>query len=293
MVKKKNGDSVGIILVLISSLSVAFLPNSAKLVFSNGVNASTLLFARAGLGVTLLGLILLVTKNSFSLPRHLIFPSLISGLLALAMIATLYEAIGYINVGLSILILSLNPVLIAVYSHVRGTYFISLRQSFCIFFMIIGLALLVLGDVNKISIYGVLISFISTFCAVLITLISSKSTNKIGSTRTNFYLNLWGLLAMVLVLVFQKNLSVPVSYIGWSGIAVNGLCYVMAWSFFLEGAKRIGVTRAAILTSTDPLYAAIIALFLFNETLVAIQWTGFSLVILALCFFEVFKDKKV
>jgi len=67
----------------------------------------------------------------------------------------------------------------------------------------------------------------------------------------------------------------------------------MAWSFFLEGAKRIGVTRAAILTSTDPLYAALIALFLFNEKLGFIQWAGFFLVILALCLFEVFKDKKV
>jgi len=159
--------------------------------------------------------------------------------------------------------------------------------------MVIGLALLVVGDTKEISIYGVLISFISTFCAVLITLNSGKSTNKIGSTRTNFYLNLWGLLAMVLVLLFHRNLFIPINYIGWSGIAVNGLCYVMAWSFFLEGAKRIGVTRAAILTSTDPLYAALIALFLFNEKLGTIQWAGFFLVILVLCLFEVFKDKKV
>jgi drug/metabolite transporter (DMT)-like permease len=55
--------------------------------------------------------------------------------------------------------------------------------------------------------------------------------------------------------------------------------------------QRIGATRASMLTSIDPVFAAIIAFLLFNQFFSPVQWFGFFLVILAIFSFEYFKQK--
>ena len=194
---KINSDLIGIFYILLASLSVAILPNSAKFAMSDGAGMITLMVTRGIIGLVLLISLLLITRTSFFLPKSLILISIINGLLALGMIAALYAAIIYIDISLSILILCLFPVVIAIISHLRGVEIVSLIQWLCILFVLIGLSLLILSDKSSVSFLGIFFSLIGMIFAVIITFLSEKMTNEIGALTTTFYLNAWGLLISV------------------------------------------------------------------------------------------------
>ena len=100
---------LGIGYVLVASLTVALLPNTAKLALNDGVNTSTLLLFRGFVGLIVLSLLLLVTKNRPSLPKHLRLQSIIAGLSAGFFIIGLYLAIQSIEISLALLLLYLYP----------------------------------------------------------------------------------------------------------------------------------------------------------------------------------------
>ena len=196
---KINSDLIGIFYILLASLSVAILPNSAKFAMSDGAGMITLMVTRGIIGLVLLISLLLITRTSFFLPKSLILISIINGLLALGMIAALYAAIIYIDISLSILILCLFPVVIAIISHLRGVEIVSLIQWLCILFVLIGLSLLILSDKSSVSFLGIFFSLIGMIFAVIITFLSEKMTNEIGALTTTFYLNAWGLLFLLIM----------------------------------------------------------------------------------------------
>jgi hypothetical protein len=110
----------------------------------------------------------------------------------------------------------------------------------------------------------------------------------IGSGPTNFHTNLWGLICLLglLLLPLELDLMFPTSPVGWSAIFCNGLFYVVGYFLFFEGARRIGVTRASLITSVEPLFAALLPMSLFNQTLTALEWAEFFIVFVGLFYFE-------
>jgi drug/metabolite transporter (DMT)-like permease len=291
MNRKINDELIGIVFILLASLSVAILPNSAKFAMSDGAGLITLMVTRGVIGLILLISLLIITRSSFFIPKSLILISIVNGLLALGMIAALYLAILYIDISLSILILCLYPVVIAIISHLRGAEFVNKIQWFCIMFVLIGLSLLVLSDKSTVSLPGIFFSLAGMIFAVIITFLSEKMINEIGALTTTFYLNAWGLLFLLLILLFVSDYVPPQSTMGWAAMALNGVFNIGAWVFFFAGMQRIGPTRASMLTSVDPIFAAILAYLLFNQFFSTFQWVGFVLVIVSLFCFEYFKKK--
>ena len=284
-------EFIGIIFILLASLSVALLPNSAKFAFSEGTGMMTLLMARGLIGLFMLTSLLIITGSSFHLPRSLVLISIVNAILALGMIVALYFAIYYIAISLSILILCLFPVVIAIILHFQGLEYVSLIQWIFITLVLIGLSLLILNDDSSISILGIFFSVMGMICAVITTLLSNKLTNQIGALTTTFYLTLWGFIILLLLLFFTNDYSPPQTKLGWVAIFINGTFNIGAWAFFFAGMQRIGATRASMLTSVDPIFAAIIAYILFDQFFSSIQWIGFFLVIVSLVGFEYFKKK--
>ena len=291
MKQSPRKEFTGIFFILLASLSVALLPNSAKFAFSDGAGMMTVLMTRGVIGLFLLTSLLIITRSSFFLPKALIIISIINAILALGMIVALYLAIHHIDISLSILILCLFPVVIAIILHIQGLEFVNSIQWTCIFLVLIGLSLLILNDESTISLLGIFYSIMGMICAVITTLLSNKLTNKIGALTTTFYLTLWGFIILLLLLLFTNDYSPPQTNLGWVAIFINGTFNIGAWAFFFAGMQRIGATRASMLTSVDPIFAAIIAYILFDQFFSSIQWIGFFLVIVSLVGFEYFKKK--
>ena len=124
-----DSEAVGIAWLLLSSLLVAFLPNTAKLAYAGCANAATLLLLRGFIGVGLLGLGLVLSGKTMTLPRRLILPSLLAGAGAAGFVYGFYNAILTLEVGLAMLIVYIYPVLIGLYEHVLGRMRIGVSRT--------------------------------------------------------------------------------------------------------------------------------------------------------------------
>ena len=289
MDRDTRNDPVGLGLVLLASLAVAVLPVSAKLSFADGAGLMPLLLGRGVIGLMLMALMVWLLDASFALPRRLLGLSVLSGLLALGFVATLYLAVTYIEMGLTVLILYLFPVVVALIAHFRGSTVVTGRQWAAIVLLLIGLGLLILRGGALPALPGLGLSLMAMLFTVALVFVAGHLTDEIGPATMNFYMVLWGLLALLLAAPFVSGWALPAGPTGWIAMGVNGSCYVVAWFAFFAGAQRIGVVRASVLGSADPLIAALAGLWVFQEHLSPQEWVGFGLALSALVAFELWK----
>jgi hypothetical protein len=79
--KLKKSEASSVVIMLVSSVSIAFLPTSEKLAFNYETTVTALLLARLLIGLLLLSLFLFSTGEKFSLLRSLVLPVLFLGFL--------------------------------------------------------------------------------------------------------------------------------------------------------------------------------------------------------------------
>ena len=99
----------GVVLVLISSLCFAFVPNSAKIALDEGTSLSFLLVSRYAIGVALLLPIMFLTKTKLAVPNYLAPRIIKASVLALGLIWATYHAVEFLDVGLVLIILYSFP----------------------------------------------------------------------------------------------------------------------------------------------------------------------------------------
>ena len=73
---------------------------------------------------------------------------------------------------------------------------------------------------------------------------------------------------------------------GFIALIFNGTFYVLSYTLFFIGSKIIGITRASVLASVEPLLATLIAMAVLKQFLSLTESIGFIIVLMALYFFE-------
>ena len=77
-----------------------------------------------------------------------------------------------------------------------------------------------------------------------------------------------------------EGLRIPQSLIGWELVATVGIVpTAAAYLLYLAGLKLIDATAASVFAIVEPLTAAILAFFIFQETLSFASFVGFGLII--------------
>jgi drug/metabolite transporter (DMT)-like permease len=66
--------------------------------------------------------------------------------------------------------------------------------------------------------------------------------------------------------------------LGWLA-AIAVVCTVVAVSLFFAGLKRVGPTRASIISTAEPLTAVLLAFAVFGESMTLLQLAGGALVV--------------
>jgi drug/metabolite transporter (DMT)-like permease len=276
----------------VAAFSVAVLPNSGHLAFENGTNMITLLVGRGLIGTVVLTILMFLTRSQFKLSQMNLIRSVISGCASIGFVFCVYSAILHIDIGIATLILYLYPIAIAVISYFLGKATLSFIQIVSIGAVLIGLALLVVGGEGSVFVVGILFAFASMLFTVVIVFQVGALTEDMGLMPANFYMTLWSSIILMLAVPFTNGLMMPQNVNALLGVGLNGVFYIFAWLAFFAGVQRIGLVRASVLSSIDPLFAALMALLLFNQTLGGVQWVGFGLVLLSLAVFELNKKQK-
>ncbi len=291
MHKNKFNGFDGIVIVLLSSICFAIVPNSAKIALDNGSSLMLLLFSRCLIGMLLLIPLIFFQKKTFFVSRSLIIPTVFTSLTSVILIAATYHAIEFLDVALVFMILYLFPVGIAMISHYRKEDYIQVKQWISILFIMLGIGFMVLDTSFTANIYGFAISIFGLFFMLIFIYSSGKLTNQIGSGTMNLHINFWSTFFLALIIISTDlTLELPTNQIGWVAIVCNGFFYVLSYVLFFEGSQKVGIVRTSVISSTEPLFVAIFALLFLNQSLTRYETLGFSIVLVSLYFFEKFKS---
>lgn len=291
---KLSKNHVGILMVLVSSICFAFVPNSAKIAMEEGSSLFFLIASRYAIGACFLLPVFFITKTSFRVPTRLIWRVVVAGFLALCLIAATYHAVNFLDVGLVLLILYSFPLGVALISHLRGKERISQNQWICMTMVMVGLVIMIFDGQTKINLYGLAVSFFGLFCFVFFILQSNALAEDIGSSSLNFYLSISGLALLAFLFLLSPQsmaLAMPASDKGVMAIFSNGFFYILSWVLFFEGSRIVGATRASLMACLEPLFAALLAMFFLGQILSVVEWIGFFTVLVSVYLFERFGTK--
>lgn len=98
----------------IAAASYGLNPLFALPLYADGMGADSVLFYRYAFGLVMLGVMMLVQKQSFALRRCEVLPLVIMGLLFSFSSLTLFLSYNYMDAGIASTILFVYPVLVAI-----------------------------------------------------------------------------------------------------------------------------------------------------------------------------------
>ena len=285
---------LGVILVIISSICFAFVPNSAKIALDEGTSLSFLLVSRYAIGVALLLPIIFLTKTKLAVPNYLVPRIIKASVLALGLIWATYHAVEFLDVGLVLIILYSFPIGVALISYFKREILINFQQIACMFLLLFGLWTMIYEEGVSVNLYGLVISFAGLICFIFFIVSASKIADTIGSTVLNFYICLIGLSVLLTVILLHSGItmSVPTTLKGKLAVASNGVFFILSWVLYFKGAKFIGATRASFLACLEPLFAALLAILLLDQLLSTKEWAGFFVILSSVLIFEILSGAK-
>lgn len=296
-------QTVGVLLVIVSSLCFAVVPNSGKIALNEGASLFVLIITRYAIGAVLLLPVVAFSKATLRVPPPQRRRLIITSIYALLLLMATYHAVYHLDIGLVLLILYSFPIGVALIARVKGKEHLSPRRWLCMGLVMVGLGIMIIDGIGDINLYGVFISVLGLIAFVLFIDTSSELAVEIGSSTLNLYISLTGLVVLALAYGVDMTLGIamgstatgstgvipiamPDSGRGITAIWTNGVFYIVSWVMFFEGAQIIGATRAALMACVEPLFAALLALVLLGQHLSVVEWTGFFIVLGAITAFE-------
>ncbi len=269
----------GVALVVISCLVIAFVPSFAKLAYEGGATPQAVIAARYPVSLLVLIAIALISGSSLRPVRSTLRNSVVAGAFALIVGFGFMGSVAFIDVSLAILIFYLHPIFIGIYGHFAGSHRLNRGQIVAAFAAMLGLALALAVDFDRLNPVGLGLAFMGAVGATVMILVNSRTTVEIGSIRANLQMTVFAGILMALVVPVIGNVELPQTGLAWFGLIGAAAGITIGFLLFFSAVPALGPTRATLITILEPVVGILIALLLFAEHLSPVQWLGVVLVV--------------
>jgi drug/metabolite transporter (DMT)-like permease len=275
----------GILLILLAVSGLSFFPIFTHFMSDNGLESQDIATWRFLVSAPLLWLIVLMRGGRASgepLPR---WSLLAVGTLLAVEALTGIRGLQLIPAGVFVLLFYSNPAMVAVINLVRGerlgkTVWLALVMT------TIGIALtlpdLSAGLAQTQNAEGAALAIFSAFVIALYLVLLNhflRGTN--DSSRATAYTTTGALLPL-LGLMLVRPLTIPSNPTTWAlvlGFALVSTVFPMI--AFTAGIQKLGASRAAIVSTVEPLLTLIWSFLLLGEKLLPIQIVGGALIFIS------------
>ncbi|MBL4930391.1 DMT family transporter [Clostridium paridis] len=207
---------------------------------------------------------------------------------------TYFAAIKHGNAATATILQYLSPVVIACYLAIRSRKLPSLHEIIAISLAMLGTFLIITkGDIHNISISKLALfwGILSAFAAAFYTLQPRPLIAKYSST----VIVGWGMLIGGIAFSFVKqpwdtsgtlsvNSILAIIFVVLFGTLIAFYCY-------MESLKYIDPTEASILSSVEPLSAALLSVVWLHVSLGIIEWLGIICIIITIMILSYVKNK--
>lgn len=271
----------GYLFVILSAVIYGLMPLMAKFIYMDGVNPVTLVFLRNILAMPVLLLLSLGTKNAlrtdFKTFGKISFVA-IMGCCVTPLL--LFVSYNHIPSGSSTVIHFVYPAIVVVGEWLVLKSKLYTGQLLSVILCIAGIALFYNPSegINAVGGSYALLSGI-TYATYVISLNLLKNKN-IPVFTLGFYVALVCSIVMLFVCIITKSLALPATLIGWLLSVLFALALnVGSVLLFQKGTFIIGGSKAAILSTFEPITSVFAGTVILNETLSSFTVIGTVLVI--------------
>lgn len=289
MKKLSKNAIIGYPAGIITGITYGLNPLFAVPLMKNGAATESILFFRYFFAVLLLGLFLMLRKQSFKVSGKQIGVLFILGLLYTSSSVFLFEAYEYIASGLATTLVFLYPVLVAIIM-----VFLKVVPSWPVWLAIAatfgGVLIMTQSDgTQTINPIGVLLSIASALVyALFIVIINrSKTIAGISNTLLTFYALTVGAIVFVGKIIssdtaITAGITTGADWLNLVGLAL--LPTIVSTATLAIASRNIGATKASVLGVFEPITAIVVGTLMFGEPLTTNIIVGISIAMVAVTF---------
>lgn len=273
---------------IITGVTYGLNPLFAMPLLMAGAAVQSVLFFRYGIAVLLLGIYLLMRRQSFRVNVSQAGVLLLLGLLYTSSSLLLFEAYQYIASGLATTLVFLYPALVAVIMVFLGKIpswpvWLSIAATFA------GVVIMTAGDNGAMNPAGIWLSIGSALAyAVFIVIINrSRVIAGIPDTLLTFYVLVVGAfvffgIAACSVIPLTAHLESVSALLNLTGLAL--LPTIVSTATLAVATRNIGATKASVLGVFEPITAILVGTIAFGEALTPGIIAGIIISVIAVTF---------
>ncbi len=289
MKKLSKNAIIGYPAGIITGITYGLNPLFAMPLMKNGAATESILFFRYAFAVLLLGLFLLLRKQSFRVSGKQIGVLFVLGLLYTSSSIFLFDAYEYIASGLATTLVFLYHVLVAIIM-----VFLKVVPSWPVWLAIAatfgGVLIMTQSDGSQtINPIGVLLSIASALVyALFIVIINrSKAISGISNSLLTFYALMVGAIVFIGKILssdtaITAGITTGADWLNLVGLAL--LPTIVSTATLAIASRNIGATKASVLGVFEPITAIIVGTLMFGEPLTTNIIVGISIAMVAVTF---------
>ena len=247
-------------------------PLFAMPLMKSGASVESILFFRYSFSVIMLGVWLVLTRESFRISFKQSIRLLILGLLFTTSSLTLFESYKFIPSGLATTIVFLYPVFVAVimvFMRVCPTWqvWLSIMLTF------VGVMILSKSDsTHIIQTKGIVLAMASALAYAMFIVIINRSMaiRKVSNTKLTFYALMVGMVVFFTKSVISGGFDSMLRVFEIRGSVVNLLLLailptIVSTATLALSTRKIGATKASVLGVFEPVTAILVGALAFSE----------------------------
>ncbi len=272
----------GVPYILVGSIGYALLPVWVRWLEPSGLSPLDLTFWRYLIAVPAVWLLLTLMNTPTPVKPMPYRGLLLLGVILASSALTAFIGLQLMPVPTYALLIYSFPAQVVVINFLRGERMA--RRSWLALLMTSSGIVLTLygvgGGFASIGGEGVLVAFLNAFFIALYFLVNNHVMRDHQALERAGAWAITGALLVILPVSLLAMVTFPPDALSWALLTGLALCStVMPIFMYMTGIKRLGASRAAILSTSEPVLTALLALLLLGEVLQPLQLPGGALIL--------------
>lgn len=267
----------GMVFAFVTACGLGAITTIAKIFYSAGGDAISLMLVRHFIATLAFGLLLLVRRDRFSVDKPQRLPLLLIGLAWSGGMICYLSAVETLSVSLGVLIFYTYPLLVLAWSILNRQLKASPALIGLFIGAFVGLYLALSGSEIKVDNNGVLFAVAASCGAAFTFICGARVAPTLSPLLMTFWINAAGLLLITPMLL--DGISIPFVTDGMIALAAATLFYLVAILSQFEALARLPAARAAFLLNLEPVVSILLAYLVLDEILSLMQVSGVIMVI--------------
>jgi drug/metabolite transporter (DMT)-like permease len=276
---------VGIVYIAASATAFGAMAIFARFAYADGVDTWTLLSLRFTIAAACLGALAKLAGDALPRGHDFVRAALMGGVGYAGQAATFFTALGLAPAGLVALLLYLHPALVAVLAALFLRERMTRVKLIALVAALAGLALTVVpalsGDTGAFPRLplGIALGLAAAVVYAIYIVAGTRLTTRVAPLALSAVIAASAALVFVAVAAWRGP-QWPATGSGWAAVvAIALVSTVLAISLFFAGLARVGATRAATLSTIEPVVTIALAAVVLGERIAAVQLAGGALIL--------------